>query len=187
MKLGTLYCSLLLNKLVLQIIYPELEKYEDRLAIAALPSPNMTLESICDSYLHRVSNIIDHLLNPLLHRQGQRYSKRLSSGDMYFQKTKTKKPTIWQPWWTLSISGCSCYSLPFVFVILLLKNSIIILSYSQEGTIIVSTQFLIVIVLEWGVCNTIHKQSSHLVKLVKPASIYRRWLLACPLLQCYNS
>ena len=68
------------QKLALQIIYPEVDDYHERLAAAMLPQLDETLKTMCHAFVRRVKDNRDHPLNARLptRKDGIRYSNQTS-------------------------------------------------------------------------------------------------------------
>ena len=81
------------QKLALRIIFPEVEHYCDRLEMAGINNLCMELDLICRKYARKVYEHPDHVLHDRIPRRpvGQRFSRRVSTSDIYIQKTRTDK------------------------------------------------------------------------------------------------
>ena len=81
------------QKLALQIIYPEVDDYHERLAAAMLPTLNETLKTMCHAFVRRVKENRDHPLNARLptRKDGIRYSNRTSDKSIYLPRCRTEK------------------------------------------------------------------------------------------------
>ena len=68
------------KKLALQMIYPEVDDYHEKLAAAMLPPLNETLKPMCHAFVRRVKDNLDHPLNArlLTKKDGIFYSNQTS-------------------------------------------------------------------------------------------------------------
>ena len=81
------------QKLALRIIFPEVEHYCDRLEMAGINTLCIELDLICRKYAMKVYQHPDHVLHDRIPRRpaGQRFSRRVSTSDIYIPKTRTDK------------------------------------------------------------------------------------------------
>ena len=81
------------QKLALRIIYPELEHYHERLAAANVSTLSEHLDNVCRKYAQKVKDNSNHVLHHLIPKRPEtiRYSRRLSSSDIYLPRTRTVK------------------------------------------------------------------------------------------------
>lgn len=81
-----------IQRLALRIMLPEYEDYNERLLVTNMRTLCDELDNICSEY---VTKVLEHSNHQLHHRipkrRGERYSRRLSSSDIYIKKSRTVK------------------------------------------------------------------------------------------------
>ena len=81
------------QKLALRIIFPGVDHQNERLALAGINPLNAELDLICARYASNVYQIQSHPLHNRIPKrpESQRYSRRISTSDIYVPKLRTDK------------------------------------------------------------------------------------------------
>ena len=81
------------QNLVLRIIYPGLERYNERLAAANISTLSEHLDNVRRKYGEKVKDNSSHVLHHLIPKRPEtiRYSRRFGSSDIYLPRTRTMK------------------------------------------------------------------------------------------------